>query len=306
MPLNVVFMGTPDFSIPTLEILVKKKFNILSVYTQPPKKSKRGQRVNPSPVEEFCKKNKLHFRTPVNLNISEELKKFKELSPDIAIVVAYGKIIPKNYFGLAKFGFINLHASLLPRWRGAAPIQRAIMNREKKIGACIMKVEEKLDTGPILATKELILNQNETHGDLEKKISIAGASLLVESLKTIKDGKAKFVNQINSKATYAKKIDKEETKIDWNLDADKVLSHIHGLSPKPGAWFEYEKERFKVLRAKIIKLKGNPGLVIEKNLTVGCKLNSVQILELQRQGKKKQLAKDFLFGKKISIGSILG
>ena len=305
MSFNVVFMGTPEFSIPTLEILVKEKFNILSVYTQPPKKSKRGQKINISPVEEFCKNNKLNFRTPINLNTDGELKKFKKLSPDIVIVAAYGKIIPKSYFGIAKFGFINLHASLLPKWRGAAPIQRAIMNGEKKIGASIMRIEEKLDSGAILATKELILDQNETHGEVEKKISVVGANLLIKSLKIIKDGNAKFVDQIHSKATYAKKIDKGETKINWRLDADKVLSHIHGLSPKPGAWFEYKKERFKVLRVKITKLKGVPGLVIEKNLTVGCRSNSIQILELQRQGKNKQTTKEFLLGKKISIGSIL-
>jgi methionyl-tRNA formyltransferase len=305
MSFNVVFMGTPEFSIPTLEILVKEKFNILSVYTQPPKKSKRGQKINISPVEEFCKNNKLNFRTPINLNTDGELKKFKKLSPDIVIVAAYGKIIPKSYFGIAKFGFINLHASLLPKWRGAAPIQRAIMNGEKKIGVSIMRIEEKLDSGAILATKELILDQNETHGEVEKKISAVGANLLIKSLKIIKDGNAKFVDQIHSKATYAKKIDKGETKINWRLDADKVLSHIHGLSPKPGAWFEYKKERFKVLRVKITKLKGVPGLVIEKNLTVGCRSNSIQILELQRQGKNKQTTKEFLLGKKISIGSIL-
>jgi len=306
MSLNIVFMGTPEFSIPALETLVKKKFNILSVYTQPPKKSKRGQKINSSPVEEFSKNNKLSLSAPENLNTDEELKKFKELSPDIVVVVAYGKIIPKNYLGIPKFGFINLHASLLPRWRGAAPIQRAIMNEEKKIGVCIMKIEEKLDSGAILMTKELKLDQNETHGDVEKKISILGANLLIEGLKIIKDSKAKFIDQINSKATYAKKIDKGETKINWDLDADKVLSHIHGLSPKPGAWFEFEKERFKVLRVKIVKLKGTPGLIIEKNLTVGCRLNSIQILELQRQGKNKQTAKEFLLGKKIDTGSILG
>ena len=239
------------------------------------------------------------------MDTNEELKKFKELSPDIVVVVAYGKIIPKNYLGIPKFGFINLHASLLPRWRGAAPIQRAIMNGEKKVGVCIMRIEEKLDSGAILKNKELKLDQNETHGEIEKKISILGANLLIEGLKIIKDSKANFIDQINSKATYAKKIDKGETKINWNLDADKVLNHIHGLSPRPGAWFEFEKVRYKVLRVKIIKLKGTPGLIIEKNLTVGCRLNSIQILELQRQGKNKQTTKEFLLGKKIDVGSIL-
>ena len=305
MSFNVVFMGTPEFSIPSLEMLVKKNFNILSVYTQPPKKSKRGQKINPSPVQEFCNDNKINFRTPINLNIDEELKKFEKISPDIVIVVAYGQIIPKKYLSVAKYGFINLHASLLPKWRGAAPIQRAIMSGEKKIGVSIMQIEEKLDSGAILTSKELILDKNKTHGEIEKTISVIGAHLLIESLKIIKEGKAKFVDQVNSKATYAKKIEKSETKINWSLDAFKVLSHIHGLSPKPGAWFEYEKERFKILRAKITKLEGTPGLVIDKNLTVGCRSNSIQILELQRQGKNKQSAKDFLLGKKISIGAVL-
>ena len=305
MSLNVVFMGTPEFSVPSLEILIKNKFNILSVYTQPPKKSKRGQKTNPSPVEKFCNSNKINFRNPTSLNNNEELKKFNELLPDIVIVVAYGQIIPNFFFNKVKFGFINLHASLLPKWRGAAPIQRAIMNGDKKIGLSIMRIEEKLDTGAVLLKRELILDQNETHGEIEKKLSILGANLLIESLETIKNGDAKFINQINSEATYAKKIDKNETKIKWDLEADKVLGHIHGLSPSPGAWFEYENERFKVLKAKKSKISGKYGLILNENLTVACSSNSIQILELQRQGKKKQTAIEFLLGKKIKKGEFL-
>ena len=305
MSLNVVFMGTPEFSVPSLEILIKNKFNILSVYTQPPKKSKRGQKTNPSPVEKFCNSNKINFRNPTSLNNNEELKKFNELFPDIVIVVAYGQIIPNFFFNKVKFGFINLHASLLPKWRGAAPIQRAIMNGDKKIGLSIMRIEEKLDTGAVLLKRELILDQNETHGEIEKKLSILGANLLIESLETIKNGDAKFINQINSEATYAKKIDKNETKIKWDLEADKVLGHIHGLSPSPGAWFEYENERFKVLKAKKSKISGKYGLILNENLTVACSSNSIQILELQRQGKKKQTAIEFLLGKKIKKGEFL-
>ena len=147
--MNIVFMGTPEFSVPTLDILIKKKFNILKVYTQPPKKSKRGQKVNSTPIEEFCKKNKINFRTPSSLDEDEELESFKKLSPDIVVVVAYGQIIPKFFLNIAKLGFINIHASLLPKWRGAAPIQRAIINGDKKIGISIMKIEEKLDSGPV-------------------------------------------------------------------------------------------------------------------------------------------------------------
>ena len=305
MSLNIVFMGTPEFSVPTLHALIKNKFNVFKAYTQPPKKSKRGQKVNPSPIEEFCKKNKISFSNPPNLNSEEELKIFKKLSPDIVVVVAYGQIIPKSFLDVVKFGFINIHASLLPKWRGAAPIQRAIMNGDKKIGVSIMKIKEKLDSGPVLTSKELELDQNVTHGEMEKKLSLMGADLLIESLKTVEAGTSKFIDQKHSEATYAKKIDKAEAKINWNLDANKVLSHIHGLSPSPGAWFEFENERFKVLRAKISTLNGKSSSVLDANLTIACKSNSIQILELQRQGKNKQTTKEFLLGKKIGNGSIL-
>ena len=305
MSFKIVFMGTPEFSLPTLEALIENKFNVVSVYTQPPTKSKRGQKINVSPIEEFSKKNKINFKNPINLNSDEELKIFKELSPDIVVVVAYGQIISKIFLNIAKFGFINIHASLLPKWRGAAPIQRAIMNGDKKIGVSIMKIEEKLDSGPVLASKEIELGQNATHGEIEKTLSVMGANLLVENLKRLERDNSKFIGQVHSEATYAKKIDKDETKINWSLDATKVLAHIHGLSPIPGAWFEYENERFKVLRAKISTVNGKPSYVLDDNLTVACKSNSIQILELQRQGKNKQTAKEFLLGKKINSGSIL-
>ena len=304
MSLKIVFMGTPEFSIPTLDILKKSKFNILTAYTQPPQKSKRGQKVNPSAIEEYCKKNGINFRNPPSLSSEEEFENFKELFPDVVVVVSYGQIIPKNFLKIAKFGFINIHASLLPKWRGAAPIQRAIMNGDKKIGVSIMKIEEQLDSGPVLTSNELELDQNATHGEIEKKLSIMGANLLIESLKNIEDGNSKFVDQVHSEATYAKKIDKGETKINWNLDAHKVLAHIHGLSPSPGAWVEYENERFKVLRARIATTNGKSSSVLDENLTVGCKSDSIQILELQRQGKNKQTAKEFLLGRKIIQGSI--
>ena len=298
-------MGTPEFSVPTLQALIKNKFNILSVYTQPPAKSNRGQKISASPIEEFSKKNKINIKNPINLNSDEEFKIFEKLSPDIVIVVAYGKIIPKKFLSIAKFGFINIHASLLPKWRGAAPIQRAIMNEDKKIGISIMKVEEKLDSGPVLISKEFDLNREITFGEIEKKLSEVGANLLLESLKIIERGNPKFVNQDHSKATYAKKIDKNETKINWSVDANKIIAHIHGLSPSPGAWFQYQNERFKVLKAKISYENGKSGQVLDEELTVGCGSGAIQILELQRQGKNKQTTKEFLLGKKINKGMIL-
>ena len=298
-------MGTPEFSVPTLETLIKNKFDVLIVYTQPPAKSNRGQKISASPIEEFSKKNKLNFRNPINLNSGEEFKIFKELSADLVVVVAYGQIIPKIFLSMAKFGFINIHASLLPKWRGAAPIQRAIMNGDTKTGVSIMKIEKKLDSGPVLSVKEFNIDQNATYGEIEKKLSAIGADLLIEGLKKIENGNAIFIDQVHSDATYAKQIDKTETKINWNLDANKVIGSIHGLSPNPGAWFEYENERFKVLRVKKTLSIGKPGSVLDENLTIGCKSNSIQILEIQRQGKNKQAVKEFLLGKKIGSGSIL-
>ena len=305
MSLNIIFMGTPEFSLPTLEELIKNNFNILTIYTQPPKRSKRGQKINPSPIEEFSRKKNLNLRSPSSLNNEEELKFFKNLSPDLVVVVAYGQIIPKNFLEIPKLGFINIHASLLPKWRGAAPIQRAIMNQDKKIGVSIMKIEEKLDSGPVLSFKEIELNQNSTYGEIEKKLSIFGANLLVETLKKLSAEKIEFKKQDDSKVTYARKISKDETRINWNLEADKIIAHIHGLSPSPGAWFEYKGDRFKVFKATKSSLSGKPGTVMNENLNVACKSNSVQILELQKQGKKKQTVKEFLLGYKIDKGIIL-
>ena len=305
MSLNIVFMGTPEFSVPALESLILNKFNIVTAYTQPPQKSKRGQKINSSPIEEFSKKNKIKYRIPKKLNTDEELKIFKELSPDIVVVVAYGQIIPKDFLDIPRFGFINIHASLLPKWRGAAPIQRAIMNEDKKTGISIMKVEEQLDSGPVLISKELTLNSNVTYGEIEKELSKVGANLLIESLKIIESGNPKFIQQNDSQASYAKKINKSETKINWNLDSNKVVAHIHALSPNPGAWFEYQNERFKVLRAIKSLKKGKSGLVLDEKLTIGCKEKSIQILELQRQGKNKQTTKEFLLGNKIETGANL-
>ena len=298
-------MGTPQFAVPTLDALIKNKFKVVKVYTQPPKKSKRGQKVNPSPVEVYCKKNRISFKNPITLNSNEEFESFKELNTSLVVVVAYGQIIPKNFLKIAKFGFINIHASLLPRWRGAAPIQRAIMNEDKKVGVSIMRIEEKLDSGPVMTYKKFELDRNSTHGEIAKKLSLEGSNLLIESLKIIQAGNSKFIDQDHLQATYAKKIDKNETKINWRDKSNKVLAHIHGLSPSPGAWFEFENERFKVLKAKILPGKGKSGHVLDENLTVGCGSSSIQILELQRQGKKAQTTKEFLLGKKINKGTIL-
>ncbi len=297
-------MGTPEFSMPALKALIDQNYEVMMVYTQPPKRSKRGQKINISPIQNFSEKKNIPFRSSEILD-NNEYKFIKNLSADIGVVVAYGKLIPKNILETTKLGFLNIHASLLPKWRGAAPIQRSIMNGDKKTGISIMKIQEKLDSGPIMASHELELNSNSTYGEVEKKLSDVGATLLIECLQKIEKGNSKFIEQVHSEATYAKKISKKEAKIDWNLSADKIVAHIHGLNPNPGAWFEFQKERIKVWKAKKLLHNGRPGTVLDENLTVACQSNSIQILEIQREGKNKQSTKDFLLGKKISQNSLL-
>ncbi len=304
MSIKIIFMGTPEFSMPALKALIDQNYEVMMVYTQPPKRSKRGQKINISPIQNFSEKKNIPFRSSEILD-NNEYKFIKNLSADIGVVVAYGKLIPKNILETTKLGFLNIHASLLPKWRGAAPIQRSIMNGDKKTGISIMKIQEKLDSGPIMASHELELNSDSTYGEVEKKLSYVGANLLIECLQTIEKGNSKFIEQVHSEATYAKKISKKEAKIDWNLSADKIVAHIHGLNPSPGAWFEFQKERIKVWKAKKLLLNGRPGTVLNENLTVACQSNSIQILEIQREGKNKQSTKDFLLGKKISQNSLL-
>ncbi len=304
MSIKIIFMGTPEFSMPALKALIDQNYEVMMVYTQPPKRSKRGQKINISPIQNFSEKKNIPFRSSEILD-NNEYKFIKNLSADIGVVVAYGKLIPKNILETTKLGFLNIHASLLPKWRGAAPIQRSIMNGDKKTGISIMKIQEKLDSGPIMASHELELNSNSTYGEVEKKLSDVGANLLIECLQTIEKGNSKFIEQVHSEATYAKKISKKEAKIDWNLSADKIVAHIHGLNPNPGAWFEFQKERIKVWKAKKLLHNGRPGTVLDENLTVACQSNSIQILEIQREGKNKQSTKDFLLGKKISQNSLL-
>jgi len=302
MSFKIVFMGTPEFSIPTLEALFKSKFNIVSVYTQPPAKSKRGKKINASPIEEFSKKNKINFRSPINLNSDEEFKIFKELSADLIVVVAYGQLIPKIYLKTVKLGFINVHASLLPKWRGAAPIQRSIMNLDNETGVSIMKITEVLDTGPVMHQARISMNQNTDAKILTKVLSQLGAKALLDSINKIADGTAKFKEQDHSVATYAKKISKAEGKIQWNVGAKKILAKINGLNPNPGAWFVYKKERFKIWKAEMVNENGEPGKTLDDKLTIACKEGSIKILEIQKEGKSRQEVDQFLLGNNIKQG----
>jgi len=303
---KIVFMGTPDFSVPIMKSLYQNGYPISAVYTQPAKKSMRGQKINISPIQKLAENFNLNIRNPNFLSQNgEELKYFKSLSADIVIVVAYGQLIPKEFLNLSKNGFINIHASLLPKWRGAAPIQRAIMNLEEVTGISIMKIVEKLDAGPTMLKKEIKLNNEMNAEDVSNQLSKIGSEIISDCLDLIEISKAKFVEQDHSKATYAKKINKDEGKIIWKEDAQKIIAKINGLYPNPGAWFLFQGERYKVLKATLSDLKGQPGTVLDANLTIACENKSITIQEIQRQGKSKQKTAEFLLGSKIKKDLLL-
>ena len=297
---KIVFMGTPNFSVPILKSLYQNGYPICTVYTQPPKKSMRGQKTNKSPIQKLAENLSLNVRNPNFLNQNEEeLKYFKSLSADIVIVVAYGQLIPKEFLDLSKNGFINIHASLLPKWRGAAPIQRAIMNLDEVTGISVMRINEKLDAGPTMLKKEIKLDNEMNAEDVSNQLSKIGSEIISDCLDLIEIGKAKFVEQNHNKATHAQKINKEEAKIKWDEDAIKIIAKINGLYLNPGAWFLFQGERYKILKAILSDLGGQSGTVLDDNLTVACGTKSIKIQEIQRQGRSKQKVTEFLLGSKI-------
>lgn len=303
---KIIFMGTPYFAVPILKSLYQNGYPISVVYTQPPQKSHRGQKINKSPIQSLSETLNIEFRTPIHLKNNQEEKNFlKKLDADIAVVAAYGQIIPSNFLNLAKKGFINIHASLLPKWRGAAPIQRSIMNLDKETGISIMKIVEKLDTGPICNSYSLELLENENTESLSNRLSLFAAEKIPNNIDDILEDKAVFKKQDNVKATYANKILKSEGKIDWSNSADNIIGKINGLYPNPSAWFIYNGERYKILKAEVSDKKGEIGSVLGDYLEVGCSDKSIKILEIQRQGKLPQKISEFMIGSQIKKGSSL-
>ena len=304
---KIIFMGTSLFAVPILKSLYQNGYPISVVYTQPPQKSQRGQRVNKSPIQGISETLNLEFRTPVSLkNNKAEYKFLKELNADIAIVVAYGQIIPNEILNLTKKGFINIHASLLPKWRGAAPIQRSIMNLDKQTGISIMKIDEKLDTGPVCNSYKLDIMNNDNAEIISEKLSALAAEKIPNNIDNILESKLEFKEQLHEEATYANKIEKSEGKIDWNNSAESIIGKINGLYPSPGAWFIYNGERYKILKAEISNGTGKTGTVLNDFLEVSCNNNkSIKILEIQRQGKRQQKINEFMLGSQIKKGSIL-
>ena len=307
MSKKIIFMGTPFFSVPILKSLYQNGYPISVVYTQPPQKSNRGHKINKSPIQGISETLNIDFRSPITLKDNHKEYEFlKELNADLAIVVAYGQIIPKEFLELTKKGFINIHGSILPKWRGAAPIQRSIMNQDEEVGISIMKIVEELDSGPVCNSYKFKLDKKYNAQEISEKLSMLAAEKILDNIDDIFEDKSKFIEQDHSKATYAKKIDKKEGQIDWRQEASKIIGKINGLFPSPGAFFSFHGERYKILKAEIGNGVGKVGEVVSDNLEIACGKNQIiKILEIQRQGKKSQKVGEFMLGSKIRKGSII-
>jgi methionyl-tRNA formyltransferase len=308
MPFRVIFMGTPDFSVPTLRAVVAAGHRVVAVYTQPPRPAgRRGLELTPSPVERAAGRLGLEVRSPVSLKDEREQSLFRALDADVAVVVAYGLLLPKAILEGTRLGCYNGHASLLPRWRGAAPMQRAIMAGDDETGMMIMQVDEGLDMGPVALAERVAIGPDETAGELHDRLMDIGAGLMVSALEKLEQGHLTLRPQSPEGVTYATKIAKAEARIDWTLPAQEVHNRIRGLSPSPGAWCETvaggRPERLKLLRSTLGHGKGTPGEIVDDSLTVACGDGAVRLLELQRAGGRPVTAQEFLRGSRAGKGS---
>ena len=300
--MRVIFMGTPEFSVVALQALIEAGHEIACVYSQPPRPAKRGQKERPSPVHAHAEAAGLPVRTPLNFKAEADRDAFRALQADVAVVVAYGLILPQAILDAPRLGCLNIHASLLPRWRGAAPIHRAVEAGDRETGVGIMQMEAGLDTGPVMLEDRLSIGETETTGGLHDRLAALGGRLIVEALNRIDS--LQPTPQPEAGTTYAHKIDKGETRIDWSENAATVKRKINAFSPFPGAWFEIAGERVKALRAATTAASGAPGEVLN-GLTIACGEGAVQLLDVQRAGKKAGSADDFLRGNPIPSGTVL-
>jgi methionyl-tRNA formyltransferase len=300
--MRLVFMGTPEFSVTVLQLLIAAGHDIVCVYAQPPRPAGRGMAMRPTPVHAYAATLGIEVRTPVSLKSAEEQERFSALQVDAAVVVAYGLLLPKAVLDAPHFGCFNVHASLLPRWRGAAPIQRAIMAGDAETGVTIMRMDEGLDTGPMMLKASCPISENTTAATLHDELANLGAKAMVDVLaRPLHAGEV----QPAIGATYAKKIDKAEARIDFAKPAREVLRHIHGLSPFPGAWMIVEGTRIKILRAAVVDGTSEAGHFIDDQLTIACGNQAIRCLELQREGKSAMSADIFLRGFPIAAGSVV-
>jgi methionyl-tRNA formyltransferase len=308
--LRVVFMGTPEFAVPTLTEIVGQGHEVAAVYSQPPRPAgRRGLELKKSPVHETAERFGLTVRTPAKLKADGEADFFISLGADVAIVVAYGQILPRAFLEAPVHGALNLHASLLPRWRGAAPIERAIMAGDAETGVMVMQMEVGLDTGPVAMAERIPIGPDATAGEITGRLSRLGADLMVRALAALSRGGLATTPQAEEGVTYAKKIEKSETRLDWGRPATEVHNHIRGLSPDPGAWCEMDfgkgPERVKVLRSTLAEGAGAPGMVLDDALAVACGSGAVRLTELQRAGSRAMKADEFLRGSRVAAGTVL-
>jgi len=306
MPLRLVFMGTPDFAVPSLIELAVRGHDIAAVYTRAPKPAGRGMEMQVTPVEREARRLKLPVFTPKTLRDAEAQVTFQSHQADAAVVVAYGLILPKPVLDAPKLGCFNVHASLLPRWRGAAPINRAVMAGDAESGITIMKMDEGLDTGAMAMVDRAQITADMTAGDLHDLLSRLGADLMARTLAAVERASLTLTPQPAKGVTYAEKISKSETRVDWTRSWSEVHDHIRGLSPFPGAWFELDGVRVKVLRATKGEGSGAPGTLLDDRLTIACGDGAVRLTQVQRAGKQPMAAEDFLRGTPVKAGSRAG
>ena len=306
MTLRLVFMGTPAFAVPTFAAIVGDRYKLVAVYTRPPRPAGRGMSVQASPIAHEAERFGLPVFSPKTLRETSAVDAMRAHHADAAVVVAYGLILPKPILDLFPLGCFNLHASLLPRWRGAAPIHRAILAGDRETGVMVMKMDEGLDTGPIAMAERVSIGPDATAGDLHNELARLGAGLMLRVLAALEKGELRLTPQGAAGATYANKIEKSETRIDWSQSWNKVHDHCRGLSPFPGAWFEYPNAgRIKVLRTTKGRGAGEPGRVLDDDLTIACGEGAIRLLELQRSGRQPMRVDEFLRGTPIPRASAL-
>jgi methionyl-tRNA formyltransferase len=307
--MRIIFMGTPDFAVPALGAALAAGHEVVAVYTQPPRAAGRGLSTRKSPVQLFAEAAHIPVLTPPRLKSADEQARFIAFHADVAVVVAYGLILPKPILEAPRFGCLNLHASALPRWRGAAPIQRAIMAGDAETAASIMRIEEQLDAGPVCLAERVPIGEDVTAGELHDALAGRGAELMVRALAALEQGTLDCRPQVVEGVTYANKIEASDTRIDWSRQSREVHNQIRGLSPYPGAWFEVElngkRERIRALRSILAAGDGKPGTLLDDRLTIACGNGAVRLTQVQRAGKRPMPTEEFLRGVKLHRGSTL-
>jgi methionyl-tRNA formyltransferase len=305
MPLRLAFMGSPEFAMPTLEAILAARHDVACVYTQPPRPAGRGKQLSKTAIHDLAERRGIEVRTPENFRSAADRKAFADLRLDTAVVVAYGLLLPQEILDAPRLGCFNLHGSILPRWRGAAPIHRAVMAGDAVTCVQVMKMEAGLDTGPVMKTAITRISEDDTTGDVHDRLSMLGADLMVKALAELESGPVKLAPQTEERVTIAPKVTPAEARIDWTRPASQVAAHIRGLSPYPGAWFEFDRQRIRALHAKAETGSGAPGQVLDDNLLVACGEGAVRIIRLQRAGKGQMTAEEFQRGARIPRGQRL-